>query len=180
MTLIITALVALTSPIDPKVRLVVQEPQAGSQQWRQVVFNSYCYEKAGDAAKTETRTRAMLDIMGQASRVLAEKDTAGMLSMRTYSKGKEGEPQPRLHIVIRPDATQAAHAPMDVNAELASLTEKLLALGFDFGSVPSAISGNSAVFVGFLRSELAKRGTTAAVGEIQAEGANANEPPKDF
>lgn len=164
-SLLITALCALTTPIDPKVRLVLQKPQQGSNAWDQVVFNDYCYERTGDSSKTETRTRAMAHLFGQAAALLAKDDPQGNLSVRTFYKNQKGENTPRLHITIRPTTTASAPQ-MDANAELAKLTEQLAALDFDFSTVPGAISGNTAAYVGFLKAALAKRSSQAVQQEV--------------
>lgn len=169
-SLIINALCALTTPIDPKVKLILQKPVPGSNAWPQVVFNDYCYERLGDPGKTEARTRAMAHVFGQAATLLAEKDAEGAFSLRTFYRNAQGADKPRLHISIRPTASASAPT-MDVNAALASLTQELADVGFDFSTVPSAISGNTAAYVGFLKAALAKRASQA----VQAEVAQASQ-----
>ncbi len=175
MSVLITALCALTTPIDPKVRLELQQPRAGSNQWPQVVFNAYCYEKSGDSAKTEARTRAMFDLMGKSAQLLAKDDREGSLSMRSFYRAADGTNTPRLHIVVRPESASQAPA-MDANAVLAQVTEQAASLGFDFASVPSAISGNTAAYVGFLKAAIAKLQTQAANTEVQS-GSESEAPP---
>ena len=172
MSVLLTALCALTTPIDPKVRLVVQKPQPGSNAWDQVVFNDYCYEKTGDTTKTETRTRAMASLFGKAAELLAKDDPTGTMSVRTFYKNAKGENTPRLHITIRPTTTASAPQ-MDAGADLASLTEQLAELDFDFSTVPANISGNTAAYVGYLRAALAKRASQA----VQTEVTQASETP---
>jgi hypothetical protein len=176
MNALITALVALTTPIDPKVRLELQQPRAGSNQWPQVVFNAYCYEKLGDASKTETRTRAMAHLFGQAAQLLAKDDASGSLSIRTFYRAQDGTNTPRLHIVVRPESTASAPA-MDANAELARVTEQAASLGFDFSTVPSAISGNTAAYVGFLKAAVAKLGSATVNAEVTSAAQTSEAPP---
>lgn len=169
MSALITALVALSSPIDPKVKLVVQKPQAGSNAWDQVVFNDYCYESLKGSGGTENRTRAMFDLMGKAAQVLAKDDASGQLSMRSFYRNAKGENVPRLHITIRPTATVNAPA-MDANAELATWSEKAALAGVDFSTVPAAITAVPAAYVGWLKAAVARLNTAAVVTEVQTTG----------
>jgi hypothetical protein len=175
MSSLITALCALTSKVDPKVRLIHQKPNAGSNQWAQVVFNDYCYERNGDSDKTELRTRAMADIFGQAACLLAKEDPMGNMSLRTFYRNKEGNNTPRLHIAIRPQAAQATEAQMDVHAELAKLTERLAELEYDFSAVPKAISDSPGAYVGWMRSALAKLSSKAAIAEASSGNVDTGE-----
>mgnify|MGYP001567435082 CR=1 FL=1 len=174
---ILTALIALTSTIDPKVKLVSQPPQNGSNQWPQVVFNSYCYEKSGNSGATETRTRAMADLYGQAGELLAKEDPEGNFSVRSFYKDREGSNQPKLHIVCRPTGTTGATASMDVNAELADYTGRAAELGFDFATVPTVIASQPAAFLGFLKSAVAKLGSAAVTTEAAATVVQGDAPP---
>lgn len=171
---ILIALIALSSAIDPKVKLEVVRPRAGSQStWTTVGFNAYCFEKAGDTAKTERRTRAMADIFGQAAKYLAEHDVAGEYSVRTFSRAQDGGNTPRLHIVARETAGASASPAMDVNAQLVEASSQALELGFEFDTVPAAVSANSAVYLAFLRKFIASKASDAVVAEVGAstEGA---------
>ena len=176
MSTLITALCAIRSPIDPKVALVLQKPQPGSNAWEQVVFNDHCYERTGDPAKTEVRTRAMAHVFGQAAALLAKEDPTGNLSIRTFYRNGAGVDKPRLHISIRPTATTNAPT-MDPNAELAKLTQELSSLDFDFATVPANIVANTAAYVGFLKGKLAKLATERVVSETNASATPDEAPP---
>lgn len=173
-SLIITSLLALSSPIDQNVKLVVQKPVPGSAAWDQVVFDDYCYQKLNDPARTEVRTRAMADIFGKAAALLAKEDPQGNFSLRTYSRNQKGEERPRLHISIRP--TTSSGTTMDVNAELAETTQRLAQFGYDFNQVPAPVAANSAAYLGFLKSALARAGATAVNSEM-AESSTEDEAP---
>lgn len=166
MSTLITALLALTTSIDPKVKFIHQKPQAGSNAWDQIVFNDYCYESLkGSTGGTETRTRAMLAMLGKAAELLAKEDPTGQLSMRTFYRNAKGENVPRLHISVRPGTTQQAPV-MDAQAELAHWTEKAVDAGVDFSDVPKAISDVPAAYVGWLRARVTKLNTAAANAEV--------------
>lgn len=170
MTALIAALLALTSTIDPKVKLVVQKPQAGSNAWDQVVFNDYCYESLKGSGGTENRTRAMFDLLGKASILLAKDDPTGQLSMRSFYRNGKGENVPRLHISVRPSTATAQAPAMDANAELAAWSEKAVVAGVDFSTVPAAITSVPAAYVGWLKAQVARLNTAAATAEVAATG----------
>ena len=175
---IVTSLLALTSTIDPKVRLIIQSPQAGSNQWEQVVFNPYCFEALNNIPQTEKRTRAMFSLMGKAADLLATQDQGGDLSMRSFYKAQDGTAKPRLHITIRPTTTTNTPA-IDVNAELAAATEKASAAGVDFSTVPAAISGSPAAFLGWLKGQTAQKLGAQVTQAIEQPPAHTDEdqPP---
>lgn len=162
---LIAALLALTSTIDPKVRLIHQLPQNGSNQWPSVAFNDYSYQPNKAQGATETRTRAMADIFGQASVLLGKSDPEGTMSVRTFYKNAKGENVPRLHIVERPTATASAQV-MDVNTELAAATTEAIALEIDIAAIPVSIMSNSAVALSFLRAAIAKANTELAAQAV--------------
>jgi hypothetical protein len=170
MTALITALLALTSPIDPKVKLIVQKPQAGSNAWDQVVFNDYCYESLKGSGGTENRTRAMFALLGQAASLLAKDDPTGQLSMRSFYRNGKGENVPRLHISVRPSTAQAQAPVMDANAQLAEWSEKAALAGVDFAAVPAAITAVPAAYVGWLKAAVARLNTAAVTAEVAATG----------
>lgn len=166
MSTLITALIALTTPIDPKVKFVLQKPQAGSNAWDQIVFSDYCYESLKGVGGTENRTRAMFALLGQAAILLAKEDPTGQLSMRSFYKNAKGENVPRLHISVRPGTTQAQAPVMDANAELAIWTEKAVIAGVDFDAVPKTIADVPAAYVGWLKAMVTKLNTQAAGAEV--------------
>lgn len=173
MTALLTALVALRSTIDTKVQFVINEPKPGSNAWTTVGFNDYCYESLKGSSGTESRTRAMMDLMGKASVLLAKDDPTGQLSVRSFYKNGKGENVPRLHISVRP-ATTANVPAMDPNAELAVWVEKAVIAGVDFSAIPAAITGVPAAYVGFLKAAVTRANTAAAVTETAQAGNTGN------
>jgi hypothetical protein len=170
MTTLITAIIALASTVDPKVKFVVQKPQAGSNAWDQIVFNDYCYESLKGSGGTENRTRAMFDLLGKASILLAKEDPTGQLSMRSFYRNGKGENVPRLHISVRPGTAQAQAPAMDANAQLAEWSEKAALAGVDFSTVPAAVTAVPAAYVGWLKAVVARLNTVAATTEVAATG----------
>lgn len=174
---LITTLIALTSSIDPKVKLEFHAPQAGSNQWPSVGFNPYCYEKNTDRTKTETRTRAMLDLMGQASRVLVKDDPEGSFSMRTFYRDGQGALHPQLAISIAPTSNAQTTPTRDIGAELASACEKAAALGVDLSTIPAVVAAQPGSMLGFVNGLIARAQTKVVNEEVAATGAPADEAP---
>lgn len=175
MSPLIVSLIALTSVADPKVRLEFHAEQPNSKRWAEVAFNEYSFKSTGNQADTEKRTRAQLDIMGQAARLLSKEDPEGtVMTMRTFYV-KDNMTKSRLSISVIPNSATTSTS-QDTAGQLTMWTEKAIALNIDLSKLPSGVP--DAVYLGCLKAVVSKANTAATNEAITASApVTDTEPP---
>ena len=172
---ILTLILALRSPMDPKVQFEHKPSQPNSNAWNQIVFNQYAFDPMNDIRKTEQRTRAILDLIGQAARILAKEDPNGdICTMRTFYKDQKGNLHPQLSISERPSKTAVAGATSSIDERLLLWSARAHKENVDISSIPSGVP--SAVYLGYLEALVTKAITAKAAAEIKT-ATELGEPP---
>lgn len=155
---LIQALVALTSSFDKQVKLVHSVPQPGSNAWEGVVFNDYTFSKKGGGQESSNCVLAQYDIMGQAAKLIGSSGLSNDIVPQTYHRDAQGNVVAALRINFRPGtSTGQTQAPvMDVNAELAALTQRFMELDGDMDALVDVGKYAPGMQVGILRTAVAK------------------------
>lgn len=168
----IIAALALSSALDPKVKLVKLEPSSANQ-WPALQLNQYCYEPGVGITAGNIRTAATLDIMGQLAALAHKHGVMEKVMFQTYSKNKEGANVPRLSCGIRPETLSAAAA----EEEVESLMEKALAKGFDLAKLPANNSAAKVILRNFLAKDATQEATKNNSKDAEGPPATSDEFP---
>lgn len=155
---LITALLALTSSFDPQVKFQLNEPGPGSNAWPHLGFNDYTFSKSPSNEASTARVFAQGDLFAQAAHVIAKHKAMGEVVPQTYYKKEDGTVVASLRINFRPSGSQgqAQQVAMDVNAEMAELTQRFCDLDGNFEELERLSKLAPAMAVGILRKSVSK------------------------
>jgi hypothetical protein len=167
---LITALCALTSSYDPKVRLEFQTPRSPGQ-WDMVGFNKYTYTPGMDIDARSRVTMAQFDIMGQAAGLVSKSNENAQL--QSYHVDNTGKPIPALRIVFPNTTASGSRGPSVDDSQrekLESLSTRYFEAGGEVENLPNNLSTFPiAVQVGWFTKAISRLTETVVRDEVVTE-----------